>query len=301
MKKIDFEKHIPLILGSVAGYFLLDLSVRMTGFLEFGAFIGIKNFLPATLGLLFGWYGTLGCLIGSMLASIITDAALPELLFEETSILVFGMGIWLLWHGRVTPHSVHLKKKNDYFRYIVLTVILSAICGGISFAFLTGGSFLTVFIAYLSMSVLVAIPVIILLTSIVCVSPILPFWAHILPDVSGSVASDPGSLDNFNDLLAEYFLLHKIDRKNLYGIQNCIEEVMIRILAEQPDASVSIRFYESDSFSLWFEYQGGHYNPFVAGKDEESEDRFGLQLIKHRALRASYKYRRGINQIHIVI
>lgn len=301
MKKIDFEKQVPLILGSAAGYFLLDLPVRMTGFLEFGAFIGIKNFLPATLGLLFGWYGTLGCLIGSMLASVITSAALPELLFEETCILVFGMGIWLLWHGRVTPHGVHLKKKNDYFRYTVLTVILSAICGGISFAFLTGGSFLTVFIAYLSMSLLVAIPVIILLTSIVCVLPVLPSWFRMTPDVSVCVPSGSGILDHFNDLLEDYFLLHKINRKNLYGIQNCVEEVMIRIFAEQPDASVTIRFYENDSFSLWFEYQGGHYNPFVAGKDEASEDRFGLQLIKHRALRASHKYSRGINQIHIVI
>lgn len=301
MKKIDFEKHVPLILGSAAGYFLLDLPVRMTGFLEFGVFIGIKNFLPATLGLLFGWYGTLGCLIGSLLASVLTVAALPELLFEETCILVIGLGMWLLWHAGVTSHSVHLKKKNDYLRYTVLTVFLSAICGVISLAFLPGGAFLTVFIAYLSMSLLVGIPVMILLTSIVCVLPVLPPWSHMTPDVSGCVHSGSGSLDCFNDLLEDYFLLHKINRKNLYGIQNCVEEVMIRILAEQPDATVIIRFYENDSFSLWFEYQGGHYNPFVAGKEEASEDRFGLQLIKHRALRASYKYRRGINQIHIVI
>lgn len=301
MKKNDFEKQITLILGSAVVYFLLDLPVRMTGFLEFGTFIGIKNFLPATLGLVFGWYGTLGCLIGSLLASVITAAALPELLFEEACILVFGMGIWLLWHGRVTLHSVHLKKKKDYIRYTVLTVILSAICGGISFVFLPYGAFLTVFIAYLSMSLLVAIPVIILLTSIVCVLPVLPSWFHMTPDVSVCVSSDSGGLDHFNAMLEDYFLLHKINKKNMYGIQNCVEEVIIRILAGQPAALVNIRFYENDSFSLWFEYQAGHYNPFVAGKDEVSEDRFGLQLIKHRALRASYKYRRGINQIHIVI
>ncbi|QOX63003.1 hypothetical protein FRZ06_06430 [Anoxybacterium hadale] len=301
MKKTDYEKQVSLILISAAVYFLLDLPVRMTGFLDFGAYIGIKNFLPVTLGLLFGWCGTIGCLIGSMLASVITAATLPELLFEQSCILVTGMGMWLLWHAGVIPHRVQLKKKADYFRYIWLNAFLAAVCGAISFVFLSVGAFLTVLIAYLSMNLLVGIPIIILMTSIICVIPVLPPWAHILPDVSGSVDSEPGSLDNFNDLLEEYFLLRKINRKNLYGIQNCIEEVMIRIFAEQPDTSVAIQFYENDSFSLWFTYQGSRYNPFVAGKEEASEDMFGLQLIKYRALRASYKYRRGINKIHIVI
>lgn len=301
MNKTDYEKYAALLLLSAAVYILLDLSVRMTGFLEFGVFIGIKNFLPAALGLLFGWCGMLGCLIGSILTSVITAAPLPELRFEGICVLVIGTGMWLLWHIGAKSRRVHLKKTKNYFRYIVLTVLLSAVCGGLSFAFMPGGAFLTVFIAYISMNLLVGIPVIILLTSTVCVIPVLPPWCHMTPDVFGSIDSEPGSLDCFNDLLEEYAVLHQINRKSLYGIQNCIEEVVIRIFADNPDALVNIKIYYDDSFSLWFEYKGGHYNPFVTDRNKESEDMFGLQLIKHRALRASYKYRRGINQIHIVV
>ncbi|MEA4974010.1 MAG: hypothetical protein VB119_12705 [Candidatus Metalachnospira sp.] len=301
MKKTDYEKYAQTILLSAAVYILLDLPVRMTKFLEFGVFIGIKNFLPFTLGLLFGWYGTLGCLIGSTLTSLITVATLPELLFEGICVLVSGMGMWLLWHVRVKSHRVHLKKAKDYFRYIVLTMLFSGVCGGISYAFMPRGAFATVFISYISMNLLVGIPVMILLTSIVCVIPVAPSWGHMPPDISGDVDSQPGSLDGFNDQLEEYFVFHKFNRKSLYSIQNCIEEVIIRIFAEHSDTLVSIKLYCDDSLSLWFEYEGSRYNPFVAGRNEESEDMFGLQLIKHRALRASYTYGRGMNQIHIVI
>ena len=301
MKKTDYDKYAAPILLSVAVYILLDLSVRLTGFLEFGVFIGIKNFLPAAMGLLFGWCGVLGCLVGSILTCVITAATLPELLFEGICVLVTGMGMWLLWHIGAKSRRVHLKKAKDYFRYIVLNVLLSAVCGALSFAFMPGGAFLTVFIAYISMNLLVGIPVIILLTSTVCIIPVLPPWCHRTPDVFGSIHSEPSSFDRFNDLLEEYSVLHKISRKSLYGIQNCIEEVVIRIFADNPDALINIEFYYDDSVSLWFIYKGGHCNPFMTDRNKESEDMFGLQLIKHRALRESYKYRRGINQIHIVM
>ncbi len=313
MKKIDYEKYTTSILLSAIIYMLLDLSVRMTGFLEFGSYIGIKNFLPATLGLLLGWCGMLGCLMGSILSSIITSAPLPELLFEATSVFALGTGMWLIWHIGAKSRRVHLKKAEDYFRYSMLVVLLSAVCGMLSYVFLPGGAFLKVFIADSSMNLLVGIPVIILLTSTVCVIPILPPWCTMAPDVNGSIHSDPGSLDCFNELLEEYAVLHKINRKSLFGVQNCIEEVVIRIFAAQPDAIVTIKIYFDDSFSLWFEYQSGRYNPFMTGRykrkrqaaslvmNEEAEDMFGLQLIKHRALRESFKYRRGNNQIHIVI
>ena len=45
-------------------YFVLDFSVRMTGFLRFGDSVGIKNFLAAILGLVFGPMGALGCCLG---------------------------------------------------------------------------------------------------------------------------------------------------------------------------------------------------------------------------------------------
>lgn len=300
MKKSNADKFVATVLISAAVYIFLDLPVRLTGFLEFGAYIGIKNFLPAVLGLVFGWCGALGCFLGSVFTGLVTAAPMGELLAEGVSVLLMGVGIWIFWHLGAVPQKVHLKRAKDYLRFIAITALLSALCGAVSLLFL-GGAFLSIFIAYFAMSLLVGIPVIILLTSIMCVIPILPPWRSLNPDINAMIDSDSGSLDAFNDLLEEYFILHKIGRKRLFDIQSCVEEVTIRIFDANPDASVSVAFYYDDSASLWFEYGGNRYNPFVSGENEKSEFLFGLQLIKHRALRAAHKYRKGMNQIHIVI
>lgn len=300
MEKPNIRTFAVTILISAAVYILLDVPVRVTGFLEFGAYIGIKNFLPAVLGLVFGWCGAVGCLLGCVFSCLVTRSPVNELLFEGLCVMLFALGIWLLWHIGKKPQKVHLKRALDYLKYAVLTALFSTLCGVVSLLFLKG-AFLSCFIAYFAMSLLVGTPVIILLTSIMCVIPIMPPWTQLQPDIAAGIDSSSGSLDCFNDLLEEFCLLHKIDRKRLFGLQSSVEEVMIRIFDANPTATVNIAFYYADSASLWFEYGGSRHNPFVSGKNEQSEDLFGLQLIKHRALRASYKYWKGTNKIHIVI
>ena len=56
-------------------YLILDLAVQMTGYLSFGPIVGLKNFIPATVGLFFGLYAVLGtcvgCLIGALILSLV--------------------------------------------------------------------------------------------------------------------------------------------------------------------------------------------------------------------------------------
>jgi hypothetical protein len=75
----------------------------------------------------------------------------------------------------------------------LLTILLSGVCGGISYVFFPSDVFARVFIAYIAMNLLVRIPVMILLTSIVCVIPVLPPWVHMSPNILGDVDSQPSA------------------------------------------------------------------------------------------------------------
>lgn len=54
MWKSKTPKYCSMIFVSAIVYVFLDLPLRITEFLKFDAYIGLKNFLPSTLGLLFG-------------------------------------------------------------------------------------------------------------------------------------------------------------------------------------------------------------------------------------------------------
>ena len=48
-------------------YLVLDLAIQKTGYLGFGPIVGLKSFLPATVGLLFGLYAVLGTCAGCLI------------------------------------------------------------------------------------------------------------------------------------------------------------------------------------------------------------------------------------------
>ena len=64
---------------------------------------------------------------------------------------------------------------------------------------------------------------------------------------------------------------------------------------------MTINVMYDDTFSIRLAYLGGKYNPLLIGKEEDEMDIASLKLIKHRALRASYKYKYEENIVHIVI
>ena len=284
-------------------YFILDFTVRQTGFLRFGDSVGIKNFLAAILGLVFGPVGALGCCIGCVMAASLSDTLSVSVIYEWISTLVVGIGLWALWHvGRHANGTVFLKKPRDYIKYILILCLLSAIAGLLGRYVLSDHLFWPYFIGYFGMGIVVGIPVLILLTSIICVKPILPPWTSALKEYEGIISSDPASLTQFNDGLEEYaFMKHKLTMKEIFGVQNCIEEVHIRLMEKNKDivSKVWVRFH--DSVSIDFEYEGEKITPFKAEKGIPDEDLIGLKLLLHRALRTSYRYLDGLNHVHIVM
>ena len=423
-----FRQRGALVLATACVYFLSDLPVQLTGFLQYGPYIGIKNFLPVTLGLLFGPYGVTGALIGCTATACILRTPVMQMLLEWICIALPGLGIWFLWHLVSASHKIHFKRAVNYFRYLGIVAGLYAVCGALSYLFVEGGAFREIMISHISLGFLVGIPINILFNGVLCLIPILPptnFFAQhteeikLPPDnsaigamitftdsfvhkygitaerrqnlqasleeilqrivkcrpagdillklsddglfsiileyagpsvnplimqededavdqaglllfmhrilhigyrrsrnrniirfrlsngLSALLTNAPATLEQFNEQLEEYAIslkiLKKVGRKQLFGLQNCLEELYIRICRASPDAKITINVTYDDTFSVRLTYLGKKYNPLLIGKEEDEMDIVSLKLIKHRALRASYKYKYEENIVHIVI
>ena len=422
----SFERHqrILLLLSTACVYFLADLPVQLTGFLQYNSVIGIKNFLPTTLGLLFGPYGVFGAVIGCTATAIILRTPISLMLLEWLCIILPGIGIWLLWHIGSSSPRIRFKRVSNYFRYIGILLVLYAICGGLSRFFIDGGAFWEIMVSYVSLSVLVGIPVNILFNGVLCLDLVLPptyylansadsvtiqanpsaikdllefldgisqekliatvkkveyqntleeiFLRIIKAKATGGIhvqisltnvmsavftydgpainpmlprddddeidkaglamfrhrtlhtnylhrggmniihflttdglvamlTSDAESLEQFNEQLEDYATALNIGRKQLFALQNCLEELYIRICKAIPDVRITIQVTYDDTFSIQLSYAQRPYNPLLIGKEEDEMDIASLKLIKHRALRASYKYKYAENLVHIVI
>ena len=420
------EKHqrFLLVLCSAIIYFLADLPVQLTGFLQFGPFIGIKNFLPTTLGLLFGPFGVSGAIIGCTLTAAILRTPVNLMLLEWLCIVLPGLGIWLLWHIGASSPRIRFKHVSNYFRYIGILLLLHAVCGGLSRFFTEGGAFWEIMVSYVSLGILIGIPINILFNGVLCLDLVLPptyylansansitiqakqssikelldFLENISQDIFisavkmteyqntleeiflrilkvkatgdiyvqislsrimsavftyegppinpllplddddegdkaglamfrhrtlqtryihrgdmnilhflttdglvSNLTSAPQSLEHFNEQLEDYAMSQKIGMKQLYALQNCLEELYIRICKAIPDVRITIKVSYDDTFSIRLNYAQQQYNPLLIGKEEDEMDIASLKLIKHRALRASYNYKYKENNMHIVI
>lgn len=283
----DPSRALGLLLRCALVYLLADLPVQLTGFLSFGSGVGIKNFLPATLGLLFGPYGALGGLLGCTAGALLLGSPAAEYIAEAGSILITAMGMWICWHIGSSSHRIHFKRPVHYAKYLLLLALFSA--AGACISLLTGikGAFLTLFCAQLAMGALIGIPVNILLNSMLCIEPVLPPWCAAPSPVCETIDADPQSFAALSDRLEEFAFEKRIGMKRLFEIQSCIEELYLRIDFD-------------DTLSARICYSGERYNPLRSSKEDDELDQMGLKLIKHRALRAAWSYRRGENRILIV-
>ena len=93
----------------------------------------------------------------------------------------------------------------------------------------------------------------------------------------------------------------KLNQRRVFEIENCLEELSIRILARLPDANIQIDLNYDDTLSAKLCYEGPQYNPLHIEKDEDELDIMGLKLVRHRALRAAYRYRNHTNHVHVVL
>ena len=299
--KRTVRRWIQYTIASAVVYLVLDVSVRVTGAIRVPDAVGVKNFLAVLLGLVFGPFGVAGCCMGCLMGGLLLRDLDIYLLYECLSNIMVGLGMWCMWHWRNKTGTVFLKKPVDYRRYMLMLLSLSLIAGITAFFMLPDHSFLPYFGGYFIMGIIVGIPILILMTSIVCVDPVLPPWRKREEGLTGNVSLAPETLTAFNEQLEEYAMSKKVKMKEIFGIQNCIEEVLIRFQEANPDSVTRIRVEFHDSVSIDFENDGIRCNPFRSGKEEGTETLMGLKLILHRALRSSYSHQDGCNMVHIVM
>lgn len=279
-------------------YFILDISLRMTHFLQFGDYIGIKNFIPVTAGLVAGPVSGIGCALGCILAAFIAGGDVSETATECITIFMMSGGMWFLWYAGKKEGYFCLKRVEHYMRYLAALLFTAGLSGVAAGWLLSVDAGWELFISYVSQGILIAIPCLILLTSIFCIQLTVPKWIAEEESFAGQVGS-VDELGAFNDALESYGQMHGIKMASVFGVENCVEEVFLRV--KENDAGIKIRVIFKDTVSCSFSYAGKKNNPFLKKKHESEEDSIGLKLIRCRALRASYTYRKKVNYVHIVM
>ena len=83
-KKGGLQYGAQILAGAAIMYFLLDFPIRFTQAYDFPVCIGIKSYLPFTLGLFFGLPGILGGVLGAILGFVFA---------QVVSVNVFGSSI----------------------------------------------------------------------------------------------------------------------------------------------------------------------------------------------------------------
>lgn len=299
--------RIILIITSAIIYFALDFIVRKTGFLNFNSYLGLKNFLPVTLALLFGTYGIIGEVIGCTLSALIIKTTIPFLIMEYICIVLPGFITWFLWHIGSYTHKIHFKWPINFFRYFVIIVVSYVICGFISRWLINPEAFFDIVVWHVSLSILIGIPIDIMYSGLMCLNPILPpikengKYIKIIDDIVFTLTNDVVDFGKLNEKIEEFAMGRAIDMKRMLEIQSCIEEFYIRITQHNPDVVIDFRANYDVTFSVEFNYLGKKYNPLFVSKDEDEMDTMGLKLIKHRALLASFNYFYGENNVHVVL
>jgi hypothetical protein len=290
-----------LVICSACVYFLADLPVQMTEFLQYGSFIGIKNFLPTTLGLLFGPYGVLGAAIGCTATAIILHTPISLMLLEWLCIVLPGIGIWLLWHIGSSSPRIRFKHISSYLRYIVILLLLHAICGGLSRFFIEGGAFWDIMIAYVSLSILVGIPINILFNGVLCLDLVLPPTYYLANSADSiTVQANPSAINELLEFLDDISQKKVIATVKKKEYQNTLEEIFLRIIKAKATGGIHVQISLTQVMSAVFTYEGPQFNPLRPHADDDESDKAGLAMFRHRTLHSQYIHRGGMNIIHFL-
>ena len=301
MNRQKIGQRAMLVIATACVYFLADYPIQLTHFLQFGPYIGIKNFLPTTLGLLFGPFGVLGSIIGCTATSCLLSTPIMSMFLEWICIILPGLGIWILWHLVSHSHKIHFKSPINYFRYFIIITILYTICGLLSYLFVDGGAFSEIMVSYISLSVLVGIPVNILFNGVLCLDLVLP-PTYYLANSADSVTIQPNEaaikdLQDFLDGISQEKLIASVKKAEY---QSTLEEIFLRILKIKPTDSIHVQIGLTNIMSAVFTYEGPAINPMLPRDDDDEIDKAGLALFRHRTLHTNYLHRGGMNIIHFL-
>ena len=286
--KVNNRKKFYIIVIIAIIYIVVDIPVVMTEFLP--NYIGIKNALPFITGLFWWIYGVIGCCVGAVISSIFLAETINSILWECWCTIAIGLCMYFGWLYFSAIHRILFKKMNHYLIYIISAIIGSFLCLKPEYT-----------LSYLAAGILIGLPVNILFGSILYIEPVLPSWCRLKYDAEFEL--DPGneSLLTANEILQRAAEANKIDSKRIFETQSCLEELSIRIFKAIPDAKIKVKVIYQEAISIWLEYIGAKYNPFIINKNDNIFDITSLKIIKHRALRASYFYVDGENKVHAII
>lgn len=301
------RKNLRYIYISAIIYFCFDYFIQVTHFLQCYSFVGLKSFLPVTLGLNFGLYGVIGELIAVLITHLLLKTGNVFFIQEIIIIVVMGLGAWFMWHLQSYTHRIHFKYLINFIRYIIIISFLSLICATIGLFVVNSIAFEEILTWNISMNILIGIPINIIYAGLMNLDPILPPLyingerIKEKNDLLYTLDSNAESFQIFVSKVDEILENAKVDFKKIFTIQNLIEEIYVRILNKLPDAVIDIKANCDVNFSIEFIYIGKKYNPFILMKNEEEASIAGLNIIKHKALLAFYSYIYGENKVHIVI
>ena len=259
------------------------------------------------LGLNFGPYGVIGELIAITVKKQLINQVTDFYIMECIIVIVIGLGAWVLWHVESHTHRIHFKFAYSYVRYVLIIVFLSVVCGAISGSIINEYAFYDIFVWNVSLSILVGIPIEIIYCGLMNLDPVLPPISvrgkkiELVDDIRHALDNSPESLASFNEKIEGLLLKEKTDMKRMFEIQNVVEELYLRIIKKYPNVVIDTKVNYDVTFSVEYLYIEKKYNPFYRYKDEDELDIAGLNIIKHKALLARYKYNYGLNKVHIVI
>lgn len=280
--------NVQAILMSAVAYAVVDLPVQATGI--FPVHIGIKNVMPFTAGLFLGPCGAIGCVLGCVISFSVLGLSVETILRECVSVFFVGLGMWSGWHYFSRSHRIYFRRIKHYVVYNLLVLLTSV------FTFDW-----RVYCIYVACGILIALPLDILFGNLLDIEPVLPGGLSIKDDADFTISSDPETLNVANEILEETGHKYHAAMKQVLEVQSAIEELSIRILNVLPETGIKIRVKFGHAVSVRMYYEGETYNPFILKKGENMLDMIGLNIIKHRALRASYGYKGSENFVHIVI
>ena len=311
--KASCIKWIYVTLVVAAIYAVIDIFVQLAGFLQYDSIIGLKNFLPSFAGALWGVYGAVATSIGSLAVSIILGVSVKVAVAECICNFIMGTGMWLAWHlfNASIDHNITFKTPRSYIVYTFSLGILSLVCAFIAACILNEQMFWPVFCAYFFLGLLLGLLLCIFFGSIICVETVIPVWCLVMPDmaciISGITEHDSPeadlSLTYCNNQIEETARYAGLPPKKIFEVQGCVEELFLRVKKARPDAVLYLTVRYGNSVSLRFAFKEKYFNPFLVQKDDDMLDAAGLKLLRHKAIRASCRYRRSdkMTHIHIVI
>lgn len=300
-------KHSKYIIISFIVYFCLDYFVQLTNYLKCYSFVGLKSFLPITLGLNFGLYGAIGEVIAILLTSYLLKAEIEFVLTEIIITIVLTIGSWFLWHIQSYTHRIHFRYAENYIRYIIITISLSLISGIIGIFMINTIAFEEITIWVISMTMLVGFPIDIIYAGLMNLEPVLPpvyqdgKKIEIVDDIKYTLDKNTNTIQILNDKIEELLLKNNVKPRRVFEVQSIAEELYLKVIADNKDAVIDVKANYDIVFSFEYIYIGKKYNPFYLKKDEEEFGIVGLKILKHMALLAFFSYAYGENTIHVVV